>query len=124
MHGILLVLQAPLFRSRTALTRSLQKAISELELFKIARLYRTRIIPPGPFHCHTIFYPHFDPPYPHFHIHITMQRDFTVAIVGGGIVGLVCAIELARAGIQADVFEAAVSTAQDIILPSRLMHVC
>ena len=38
-----------------------------------------------------------------------MQRDFTVAIVGGGIVGLICAIGLANAGVQVDVFEAAVS---------------
>jgi salicylate hydroxylase len=36
------------------------------------------------------------------------QKDFQVAIVGGGIVGLVCAISLAKAGLQVDVFEAAV----------------
>ncbi|KZV72615.1 FAD/NAD-P-binding domain-containing protein [Peniophora sp. CONT] len=34
------------------------------------------------------------------------QKDFTVALVGGGIVGLTCAIGLARAGIQVDIFEA------------------
>ncbi|VDB92182.1 unnamed protein product [Peniophora sp. CBMAI 1063] len=34
------------------------------------------------------------------------QKDFTIAIVGGGFVGLVCAIELARAGIPVNVFEA------------------
>lgn len=31
-----------------------------------------------------------------------------MAIVGGGVVGLVCAIGLARAGVQVDLFEAAV----------------
>jgi salicylate hydroxylase len=36
------------------------------------------------------------------------QKDFQVAIVGGGIVGLVCAVGLAKAGLQVDVFEAAV----------------
>ncbi|VDB95787.1 unnamed protein product [Peniophora sp. CBMAI 1063] len=35
------------------------------------------------------------------------QRDFSVAIVGGGIVGLICAIGIARAGVQVDVFETA-----------------
>ena len=39
---------------------------------------------------------------------MSAQKDFTVAIVGGGIAGLVCAVGLARAGIQVDVFEAAV----------------
>ena len=39
---------------------------------------------------------------------MSSQKDFTVAIVGGGIVGLTCAITLARAGIEVDVFEAAV----------------
>ncbi|VDB92183.1 unnamed protein product [Peniophora sp. CBMAI 1063] len=34
-------------------------------------------------------------------------KDFNVAIVGGGIVGLICAIGLARAGVQVDVFESA-----------------
>ncbi|VDB84930.1 unnamed protein product [Peniophora sp. CBMAI 1063] len=38
---------------------------------------------------------------------MSSQKDFTVAIVGGGIVGLVCAIALAREGIDVDVFEAA-----------------
>ncbi|KZV73542.1 FAD/NAD-P-binding domain-containing protein [Peniophora sp. CONT] len=36
-----------------------------------------------------------------------LQKDFTVAIIGGGVVGLVCAIGLARAGVQVDLFEAA-----------------
>ena len=36
------------------------------------------------------------------------EKKFTVAIVGGGFVGLVCAVELARQGIRVDVFEAAV----------------
>ncbi|KZV73541.1 FAD/NAD-P-binding domain-containing protein [Peniophora sp. CONT] len=35
------------------------------------------------------------------------QNDFTVAIVGGGLVGVLCAIGLGRAGIKVDVFEAA-----------------
>ncbi|KZV73546.1 hypothetical protein PENSPDRAFT_682834 [Peniophora sp. CONT] len=35
------------------------------------------------------------------------QKDFTVAIVSGGIVGLICAIGLARAGVQVDIFESA-----------------
>ncbi|KAI0060946.1 FAD/NAD-P-binding domain-containing protein [Artomyces pyxidatus] len=35
------------------------------------------------------------------------ERDFRVAIVGGGICGLVCAIGLTRAGIKIDIFEAA-----------------
>ncbi|TFY66084.1 hypothetical protein EVG20_g5005 [Dentipellis fragilis] len=34
-------------------------------------------------------------------------KDFRVAIVGGGVCGVVCAIALQRAGIQADIFEAA-----------------
>ena len=37
-------------------------------------------------------------------------KDFTVAIVGGGLVGVLCAIGLGRAGIQTDIFEAAVCT--------------
>jgi salicylate hydroxylase len=36
------------------------------------------------------------------------QKDFQIAIIGGGIVGLVCAIGLAKAGLEVDVFEAAV----------------
>ncbi|VDB84926.1 unnamed protein product [Peniophora sp. CBMAI 1063] len=35
------------------------------------------------------------------------SKDFTIAIVGGGIVGLLCAIGLAQEGITVDVFEAA-----------------
>ncbi|VDB92179.1 unnamed protein product [Peniophora sp. CBMAI 1063] len=34
------------------------------------------------------------------------SKDFTIAIVGGGFVGLVCAIGLAKAGVPVDVFEA------------------
>ena len=37
-------------------------------------------------------------------------KDFTVAIVGGGLVGVLCAIGLGRAGIQTYIFEAAVGT--------------
>ncbi|KJA25142.1 hypothetical protein HYPSUDRAFT_200039 [Hypholoma sublateritium FD-334 SS-4] len=37
----------------------------------------------------------------------TNQKDFTIAIVGGGMCGLACAIGLARAGIKVKVFEAA-----------------
>lgn len=36
------------------------------------------------------------------------SKDFTVAIVGGGMCGLVCAYALKRAGIAVEVFEAAV----------------
>lgn len=36
-------------------------------------------------------------------------KDFKVAIVGGGISGLTCAIALKQAGVSAEVFEAAVS---------------
>ncbi|VDB92184.1 unnamed protein product [Peniophora sp. CBMAI 1063] len=38
---------------------------------------------------------------------MSSNKDFTVAIVGGGIAGLVCAVGLARAGVEVDVFEAA-----------------
>ena len=41
-------------------------------------------------------------------VKMSAEKDFTVAIVGGGIVGLVTAIALARAGMDVDVFEAAV----------------
>ena len=48
---------------------------------------------------------------PPFTITSNMPRNFKVAIVGGGIVGLICAIGLAKAGVEVDVFEAAVSAA-------------
>ncbi|KAK0480944.1 hypothetical protein IW261DRAFT_1475388 [Armillaria novae-zelandiae] len=35
-----------------------------------------------------------------------MTKDFTVAIVGGGMCGLACAVGLSRSGIRVDVFEA------------------
>lgn len=38
----------------------------------------------------------------------TYTKDFKVAIVGGGVVGLTCAVGLRRAGIKVDVFESAV----------------
>ncbi|KAF7327334.1 Salicylate hydroxylase [Mycena kentingensis (nom. inval.)] len=44
-------------------------------------------------------YPAYDP--------TASKKDFRVAIVGGGMVGLACAVGLARFGIHADVFEAA-----------------
>ncbi|KAJ7491257.1 FAD/NAD-P-binding domain-containing protein [Mycena latifolia] len=37
----------------------------------------------------------------------TRSKDFRVAIIGGGMCGLACAVGLARLGIQADIFEAA-----------------
>jgi 2-polyprenyl-6-methoxyphenol hydroxylase-like FAD-dependent oxidoreductase len=39
----------------------------------------------------------------------TSAKDFRVAIVGGGMCGLACAVGLAKRGIHTDVFEAAVS---------------
>ena len=41
-------------------------------------------------------------------------KDFQVAIVGGGVSGLVCAIALQRAGVSVDIFEAAVSLASSL----------
>lgn len=38
-------------------------------------------------------------------------KDFRVAIVGGGVSGLVCAIALQRAGVPVDIFESTVSLA-------------
>ncbi|PBK76907.1 salicylate hydroxylase [Armillaria solidipes] len=35
-----------------------------------------------------------------------MTKDFTVAIVGGGMCGLACAVGLSRSGIRVDIFEA------------------
>ncbi|KAK0501803.1 hypothetical protein EDD18DRAFT_1066460 [Armillaria luteobubalina] len=35
-----------------------------------------------------------------------MTKDFTVAIVGGGMCGLACAVALSRSGIHVDIFEA------------------
>ena len=48
---------------------------------------------------------------------MSVQKDFTIAIVGGGIVGILCAIALAREGVDVDVFEAAARLSQRI-LPS------
>lgn len=36
------------------------------------------------------------------------QRDFNVAIVGGGVCGLTCAIALLQKGINVEIFDAAV----------------
>lgn len=41
------------------------------------------------------------------------QKDFHVAIVGGGMCGLACAVYLSRAGIKVDVFESAVRSMID-----------
>lgn len=38
------------------------------------------------------------------------SKDFKVAIVGGGLCGLACAIALLKDGVDVDVYEAAVST--------------
>lgn len=40
---------------------------------------------------------------------MTGKKDFSVSVVGGGIGGLSLAIGLIKAGLQVDVFEAAVS---------------
>ena len=37
------------------------------------------------------------------------QRRFDVAVIGGGVCGLTCAVALQRAGVSVQVFEAAVS---------------
>ena len=37
-----------------------------------------------------------------------MGKDFKVAIVGGGMIGLAAAVSLSRAGIEVEVFEATV----------------
>ncbi len=42
------------------------------------------------------------------------SKDFTVAIVGGGMCGLVCAYALAKAGVAVQVFEAAVRIPFDL----------
>ncbi|VDB92174.1 unnamed protein product [Peniophora sp. CBMAI 1063] len=38
---------------------------------------------------------------------MAISKDFTVAVIGGGLVGVLCAIALGRAGIKVDIFEAA-----------------
>lgn len=43
-----------------------------------------------------------------FGLAMTYQKDFHVAIVGGGMCGLASAVYLSRAGIKVDVFESAV----------------
>lgn len=40
---------------------------------------------------------------------VRADKQLRVAIVGGGVCGLTCALALAREGIRAEVFEAAVS---------------
>lgn len=40
----------------------------------------------------------------------TPQKDFNVAIVGGGVCGLTCAIALSQRGVRVDIFEAAVGS--------------
>jgi len=49
-------------------------------------------------------------------------KDFKVALVGGGICGLTCAIALARVGVSVEVFEAAVSPSPDIEAPESPSH--
>ena len=39
---------------------------------------------------------------------MTSPRDLKVAIIGGGMCGLACAVGLVRAGIPVEIFEAAV----------------
>ena len=46
---------------------------------------------------------------------MSSQIDFSVALVGGGIVGLVCAIALGQVGVEVDIFEAAVR--RDLFIP-------
>ena len=48
-------------------------------------------------------------------------KDFQVAIVGGGVSGLVCAIALQHAGVSVDIFEAAVSQASSLTV---VAHCC
>ncbi len=43
-----------------------------------------------------------------------MTKDFTVAIVGGGMCGLACAVALSRSGIRVDIFEASVRCNSDL----------
>lgn len=43
------------------------------------------------------------------------ERDFRVAIVGGGICGLLCAIGLTKGGFEVDIFESAVSVAIQVL---------
>lgn len=43
-------------------------------------------------------------------------KDFRVAIVGGGLCGLACAVYLLRAGIHVNVFESAVRPLLCIVL--------
>lgn len=42
---------------------------------------------------------------------MTDTKDFKVAIVGGGMCGLACAVGLRKAGIHVDVFESTVCMA-------------
>jgi monoamine oxidase len=37
-----------------------------------------------------------------------VKKDFRIAIVGGGMIGLAAAVSLARVGIEVEVFEATV----------------
>ena len=43
-------------------------------------------------------------------------KNIQVAIVGGGVCGLACAVALQNAGVHAEVFEAAVRFATDAII--------
>lgn len=47
-------------------------------------------------------------------------KDSTIAIIGGGVCGLVCAIALAREGIPSHVYEAAVRDSFSLPLSLQL----
>lgn len=53
----------------------------------------------------------------------TGQKDFQVAIVGGGVCGLTCAIALQRAGVPVQLFEAAVCPPSSLSLMHALTSI-
>lgn len=48
---------------------------------------------------------------------ISMPKDFQVTIVGGGIVGLACAIALKREGVPVQIYEATVCIQSLSVVP-------
>lgn len=44
------------------------------------------------------------------------SKDFKVAIVGGGMCGLACAVGLRRAGIPVDIFESTVGVSSELFV--------